>query len=72
MWLLLELEPFTGGLEDLHVFRGFNGRLMAKSPRLTAPGPLKIPNDQLLRFLTIWFSIALSVTPAALRKQFVA
>ena len=32
--MLRELESFTGGAESLPVFRGFNGRLAAKSPRL--------------------------------------
>ena len=28
--LLLQLRIFTGGSEDLHIFRGFNGRLVGK------------------------------------------
>ncbi len=39
--LLRELDIFTGGSEDQHIFCGFNGRLVAKSPRNTAPGPFK-------------------------------
>jgi integrase len=68
--MLRELESFTGDAESLPVFRGFNGRLAAKSPRLTAPGPRKIAYDQLLRFLSLWFSGVMGVTVAAFRKQF--
>ena len=39
MRLLLKLRAYTGGAEDLHVFRGFNGRLVAKNPGRTPPGP---------------------------------
>ena len=68
--MLWELESFTCGAESLPVFRGFDGRLAAKSPRLTAPGPKKIAYDQLLRFLSLWFSGEMGVTVAAFRKQF--
>ncbi len=68
--MLLELESFTGGSGSLPMFRGFNGRLAAMSPRLTAPGPKKIMYDQLLRFLSLWFSGVMGVTVAAFRKQF--
>ena len=54
--MLRELESFTGGAESLPVFRGFNGRLATKSPCLTAPGPIKIAYDPVLRFLSWWFS----------------
>ena len=43
--LLRELQIYTGGSEDLYIFREFNGRLVAKSPRTTAPGPKKITYD---------------------------
>ncbi len=68
--MLWELESFTGGAESLPVFRGFNGRLAAKSPRLIAPGPKKTTYDQLLRFLRLWFSGVMGVTVAAFRKKF--
>ncbi len=45
MRLLLQLRAFTGGSEDMHVFRGFNGRLVSKSPGKTTPGPDKISYD---------------------------
>ena len=44
--MLRELQIYTGGSEDLNIYiRGFNGRLVAKSPRTTAPGPKKITYD---------------------------
>ena len=47
--LLLHLRAYTGGAEDLHVFRRLTGRLVAKNPGRTAPGPDKIAYDQMLR-----------------------
>jgi len=52
------------------VFRSFNRRLVAKSPRSTAPGPKKITYDQFLRFMSLWFSGVMGVSVAAFRKQF--
>ena len=51
--LLRELHIYTSGLEDLHIFRGFNGRLVAKSPRTMAPEPKKISYDKFLRFMRL-------------------
>ncbi len=68
--LLRELQIYTGGSEYLYIFRGFNGRLVAKSPRTTAPGPKKITHDQLLHFMSLWFSGVMDVSVAAFRKQF--
>jgi hypothetical protein len=64
MRLLLQLRAFTGGAEDLHVFRGFNGRLNAKNPGRTAPGPDKIMYDHMLRFMGLWFSGVLGTSVA--------
>jgi hypothetical protein len=69
MRLLLQLRAFTGGAEDLHVFRGFNGRLVAKNPGKTAPGPDKISYDQMLRFMGLWFSGVLGIPLALFKKQ---
>ena len=51
--LLRELKTYTGGSEGLHVFRGFNVRLVAKSPRSTTPRPKKIMYDHFLRFMSL-------------------
>jgi hypothetical protein len=64
------LKIFTGGSEDLSIFRGFKGRLVAKSPRMTASGPKKITYDQYLRYLSLWFSGVMGVSIDAFRKQF--
>ncbi len=66
--LLRELESYTGGSEGLLVFRGFNGRRVAKSPRSTTPGPNTITYDQFLRFVSLWFSGEMGVSVAAFRK----
>ncbi len=67
--LLLQLRAYTCGAVDLHVFRGFNGRLVAKNPRRTAPGPDKISYDQMLRFMGLWFSGVLGPSVALFKKQ---
>ena len=64
------MQIYTGESEDIYIFRGFNGRLVAKSPRTTAPGPKKITYDQFLRFMSLWFSGVMGVSVAAFRKQF--
>jgi hypothetical protein len=68
--MLRELRIFTGGSEDLFIFRGFNGRLVAKRPGSTAPGPDKITYDQFFRYLGQWFSGVMGVSTAVFRKQF--
>ena len=68
--LLRELQLSTVGAMDLHVFRGFNGKLVATSPSTTAPGPKKITYDQFFRFPSLWFSGVMCVSVAAFRKQF--
>ncbi len=68
--LLLQLRAYTGGAKDLHVFRGFNGRLVAKNPGRTAPRPDKIAYDQMLWFMGLWFSGVLGTPVALFKKQF--
>ena len=68
--LLNQLRAYTGASEELHVFRGFNGRLVAKSPGRTEPRPLKITYDQFGRYLGLWFSGVLGTSVASFRKQF--
>jgi len=68
--LLLQLKSYTGGTEDLHAFRGFNGLLVAKNPGRTALGPNKITYDQMLRFMSLWFSGLLGTPVALFKKQF--
>ncbi len=54
--LLLQSRAYTDGAEDMHDFRGVNGRLVTKSPGRTAPRPDKIAYEQMLWFLSLWFS----------------
>ena len=54
--MLHRLRVYNGGAEGLYGFRGFDGRLVSKSPGSTAPGPTKIKCDQSLRYLSLWFS----------------
>ncbi len=69
MRLLLQLRAYTGGAEELHVFRGFNGHLVALIPGRTAPGPDKISYDQMLLFMGLWFSGVLRTSMAMFKKQ---
>jgi hypothetical protein len=41
--LMRELQIYTDRSEDMHVFRGFNGRMVAKSPRTLRRGLSKSP-----------------------------
>jgi len=62
VWLMRELQLLsTDEAVDLHVFRGFNGKLVAKSPSATAPGLKRITYYQFLRFLSTWFSGVMGV-----------
>ena len=63
------MRAYTGGAEDLHVFQGFNGSLVAKNLGRTAPGPDKISYDQMLRFIGLWFSGVLGTSVALFKKQ---
>ncbi len=51
-------------------FRGFNGRLVAKSPGKTIPYEERITYNQFLRYLSLWFSGVLETSPKEFRKQF--
>ncbi len=49
--LMRQLRAYTSGARDMHVFRGFNGRLVARNLGRTAPVAEKISYNQMLRFL---------------------
>ena len=70
--LLLQLKAYIGGAEDLHAFRGFNGRLVAKNPGRTAPEPDNITYDQMLRFRSFWSDGVLGTPVALFKKQLAA
>ncbi len=67
--LLLQSRIFTGGPEDLHVFRGFIERLVAKSPEKTVLGPDRITYDHYLRFLGLWLSGVWGISLDVFRTQ---
>jgi hypothetical protein len=52
--LLRMMQLYTGGEEDAFIFRGFNGRLVKKSPKRTSPGDDYISYGQFSTFLAIW------------------
>ena len=70
MKLLKELHTATGPDPELFIFRGFEGRLVAKSPGSTTPGKCKISYDQLRLYLSLWFGKILGLTPKEFRKEF--
>ncbi len=68
--LLRELEKLVESDPESSVFRGFNGRLVAKSTSKTQPFVEKIKYDQFLRYLSLWFSGVLGTSPKEFRKHF--
>ena len=68
--LLRELEKLVDADPESFVFRGFNGRLVAKSPGKTEPYEERIKYNQFLRYLSLWFSGVLGTSPKEFRKQF--
>ena len=70
MKLLKELHTATGPDPELYIFRGFEGRLVAKSPGSTTPGKCKISYDQLRLYLSLWFGKTLGLTPKEFCKEF--
>jgi len=57
-----ELQIYIGGSEDMHVFCGFNERMMAKSPRTNSLGPKRIAYNNYRRFLSLGFSGVLGIS----------
>ncbi len=68
--LLRELQKLVESEQESFVFRGFNGRLVAKSPGKTQSYVEQIKFDQFLRCLSLWFSGVLGISPKSFRKQF--
>jgi len=68
--LFRELEKLVESDPASFVFRGFNGRLVAKSPSKTQLFVEKIKYDQFLRYVSLWFSGVLGTSPKEFRKQF--
>ena len=68
--LMRELQVHTGGSEGMHVFRGFNGQMVAKSMRTNAPWLKRIAYDQYLRFSSLCSIGFMGMYVEACRKYF--
>ena len=68
--LLQQLRAYTGDTQESFVFRGFNGRLVARSPGKTLPGKEFISYDQFSRFLSLWFGGVLGCSAAEFKLRF--
>ena len=68
--LLRALQVMVGTDPASVVFRGFNGRLVAKNPGRTTPFASRITYGQYHRYLSQWFGGVLGLTPVEFRAQF--
>jgi hypothetical protein len=66
---MLNLKEHTGGSEDMFAFRGFIGRMVAKSLGKTTPGPGRIKYCQFLHYLCLWFSGVMGLSVETFRKH---
>ena len=55
---------------DGFIFRGFNGRLVVKSPGKTTPTVMAIRYAQYMRYLSLWFGGILGLTPEEFEGQY--
>jgi hypothetical protein len=67
--LLLALKSVANPDVEDFVFRGFNGRLVAKNPGKTTPMLLAIKYPQYMRYLSLWFGGILGLTPIEFKNQ---
>jgi hypothetical protein len=68
--LLLALKSVANPDVEDFVFRGFNGRLVAKNPGKTTPMVLAIKYPQYMRYLSLWFGGILGLTPVEFKIQY--
>jgi len=61
--LLEIMRTHTGESEDAYVFRGFNGRLVKKSPDKTSPRNECITCAQFSTFISLWLRGAMGISP---------
>ncbi len=52
------------------MFRGFNGRLVAKNPGKTTTMVIAIKYAQYMRYLSYWFGSILGLTPEEFKGQY--
>ena len=70
MKLLEMMRRHTGESEDAFVFRGFNGRLVKKSPERTSPGNECITYAQLSTCLSLWFGGLMGIPPTEFLSRY--
>jgi len=61
MLLLLKKDDF--------IFRGFNGRFVAKYPERTTPLVPAIKYEQYIRYLSLWFGCIIGIIPEEFKNQ---
>jgi hypothetical protein len=66
--VLFKVFSNPGG--DNYIFRGFNGRLVAKNPGKTTPTVMAIKYAQYMRYLSLWFGGILGLTPEEFISQY--
>ncbi len=55
---------------DHFIFRGFNGRLVAKSPGKKSLIFITFEYDQYMRYLSLWFGCILDISPGEFKNQY--
>jgi hypothetical protein len=68
--LLLALRCVSNREDDDLIFRGFNGRLVAKNPGKTTPMVMAIKCQQYMRYLSLWLRGILGLTPEEFKSQY--
>ncbi len=68
--LLEMMRRHTGESEDAFVFRGFNGRLVKKSPERTSPGNACITYAQFSTSLALWFWGVMGLFPTEFLSRY--
>jgi len=68
--LLRALQCASNQEGNYFIFRGFNGRLVAKNPGETTPMIMAIKYAQYMRYFSLWFGGLLGLTPEEFKSQY--
>ena len=68
--LLCALQSVSNSKGDDLIFRGFNGRLVAKNPGKTTPMVTAIKYAQYMRYLSLWFGGIFGLSPEKFKDQY--
>jgi len=68
--LLRALQSVTNPNGDDYIFRGFNGRLVAKNSGKTTPRVIASKYAQYMRYLSLWFGGIFGLTPEEFKGQY--